>query len=81
MGFYGKLPDCTCLDAEVWEIYRGLKVIVDRGIGNVEIKTDSEMAVQLVKESTSPHSPHKNVVALWLEVEVLSGMLFMKAIE
>ncbi|KAL7247703.1 hypothetical protein ACSBR2_002588 [Camellia fascicularis] len=49
-GYYGYLGNCTSLKAELWSIYRGLTIMMQKGVSNVEIETDSQMAKKLIKE-------------------------------
>jgi ribonuclease HI len=50
MCFYGKLrDDCSILQAELWAIYKGLKIIQSRDLSEVEIESDSKAAISLIK--------------------------------
>lgn len=62
MGFYGKLPNCASLEAELWGIYRGLKAISDRDLKHVEIETDSKIAMQLVRDGPSRRSRYADLI-------------------
>lgn len=52
LGFYGKLDAESSTAAEIWSIYRGLTIILEKGLVNVEIESDSLVAVNLVNEGT-----------------------------
>ncbi|KAH7838285.1 hypothetical protein Vadar_024516 [Vaccinium darrowii] len=55
-GFYGRLPDCSSLNAELWSIYyHGLKIVLGHEMFDVEIESDSEIAIKMVKDSPLPN--------------------------
>ncbi|GMP39345.1 hypothetical protein CsSME_00010214 [Camellia sinensis var. sinensis] len=39
-GFYGKMQMGTNLEAELWALYKGLTILLQKGINNVLIETD-----------------------------------------
>lgn len=50
MGFFGKLT-CDCsLEAELWGIYRGMTIILEKSLMNVTIESDALLAVNLITE-------------------------------
>lgn len=50
MGFYvDKLTSRSSLESELWAIYRGLTIVMEKGILNVKIESDSlDHAVNLI---------------------------------
>ncbi|GFS35862.1 hypothetical protein Acr_00g0042560 [Actinidia rufa] len=63
MGFYGRLQDCASLEAELWGIYRGLKLIFGKDLKHVEIETDSEVAMKLLRDGPFRcGTPHRNLI-------------------
>lgn len=48
-GYFGKLKECTSLEAELWGIYRGLTIILEKGYVDWMIETDSTEAVELMQ--------------------------------
>lgn len=55
-GFYGRLENCTSLEAELWAVYKGLTIILQKGFNNVIIETDAEQVVKLFEEG--PREKH-----------------------
>ncbi|CAL5416069.1 unnamed protein product [Camellia sinensis] len=49
-GYYGKLEICTSLEVELWAVYKGLTIILQRGFNQVILETDAEQVVQLLSE-------------------------------
>ncbi|CAL5338789.1 unnamed protein product [Camellia sinensis] len=47
-GFYGYLGSCTSLEAELWSIYRGLTIIIQKGLASIQIETDSKQVMELI---------------------------------
>lgn len=37
LGYYGKLTSGSSLESELWVIYRGLTIILEKGIQDVKI--------------------------------------------
>ena len=58
MGYYGRLPDGTSLEAELWGILRCLKVIAGQELRNVNVESDLEVAVKLIKDGPPQNFPH-----------------------
>lgn len=58
LGFYGRLDDCTSLEAELWGIFRGLELVQSQGMDALEIESDSTTAIALISEEAPDHSPH-----------------------
>jgi len=53
MGFYGRLKDCSSVEAELLAIHKGLQFIQACDFGKVfEIESDCEPAVNLIKGKT-----------------------------
>ncbi|CAL5419769.1 unnamed protein product [Camellia sinensis] len=61
-GYYGKLHSGTSLEAELWAIYKGLTVILQKGMNNVTIETECEQAMKLLKEEPNAKCPFKGLV-------------------
>ena len=51
-GYYGKLRDISSLEAEVWGIYKGLAIILEKGLNGIEVEIDSEEAMKLIQEDS-----------------------------
>ena len=52
-GFYCRLPGVSAIEAGLWEIYRGLTIILEDGLkalNQVEMETDSQTAVEIIQE-------------------------------
>lgn len=50
MGFFGKLNCESSLEAELWGIYKGLQIILEKSLRNVQIESDAMLAVNLIKD-------------------------------
>lgn len=68
LGYYGKLNCNSRLETELWGIYRGLTIMLEKGYSNVQIESDSLMAVQLINEGATGYNLHH---ALALDSNVL----------
>lgn len=67
-GYYGKLNCNSSLETELWGIYKGLTIMLEKGYNNIDIESDSLMAIQLINEiATRDHPRH----ALALDSNVL----------
>lgn len=62
IGFYGRLEDCSSLEAELWGIFRGLEMVKSQNMEAVEIDSDSATAIDLIKGEVPYHSPHKVLI-------------------
>ncbi|GMP89357.1 hypothetical protein CsSME_00040977 [Camellia sinensis var. sinensis] len=56
-GYYGRLQDGTSLENELWAIYKGLIVLLQRGMNKVIIETDA-----LLEEETETNLPYKGLI-------------------
>ncbi|KAF5934299.1 hypothetical protein HYC85_030470 [Camellia sinensis] len=61
-GYYGRLQPGTSLEAELWALYKGLTVILQKGMNNVIVESDAMQVVQLMNEETKDNCPFKNLV-------------------
>ncbi|CAL5370879.1 unnamed protein product [Camellia sinensis] len=61
-GYFGKLEECTSLEAELWGIYRGLTIILEKGYVDVMIETDSTKAVELMQTKPAVNGALRSVV-------------------
>jgi ribonuclease HI len=50
VGFAKALGDTTTYMAELWGIYEGLKLAKHRGTTRIEVRTDSQVIAQSLKE-------------------------------
>ncbi|KAG5549055.1 hypothetical protein RHGRI_014428 [Rhododendron griersonianum] len=57
LGFYGKLNAESSTTVEIWSIYRGLTIILEKGLVNVDIESDSLVVVNLVNEGNPGNHP------------------------
>ncbi|KAH7859313.1 hypothetical protein Vadar_034482 [Vaccinium darrowii] len=62
LGYCGKLIWETSLAAELWAIYRGLTIILEKNMPNVTIESDSLMAVNLIKTDVEGCHPQSNMI-------------------
>ncbi|CAL5413457.1 unnamed protein product [Camellia sinensis] len=62
-GFYGKLENCTSLEAELWAVYKGLTIILQKGFHKVIIETDATEVVKLLEEGPGKHHLLRGLVA------------------
>jgi len=58
LGFYGRLEDCSSLEAELWGIFRGLELVQSQSMEALEVDSDSTTAITMINEGDSAHSPH-----------------------
>lgn len=61
-GYHGYLGNCTSLEAELWDIYRGLTIIMQKGLSSIEIETDSQTAMELVRDGAAGNSPYQAII-------------------
>ncbi|XP_058185614.1 uncharacterized protein LOC131302837 [Rhododendron vialii] len=79
LGFYGKAESSSSLEAEIWALYRGLQIILDKGMSNVKIESDSSVAVQYLQQGTPPDNATSGAgvvgeqikarVAMWIKAK------------
>lgn len=62
LGYYGKMLAASSLEAEIWSIYRGLTIILEKGLTNIQIESDSEIAVILFNEGATTNHPQSNLL-------------------
>lgn len=62
-GFSCKLGNCSILLAELWAVFYGLKLGVDRGFRLVIVETDSLTAKNLIVKGCSSQHPCYNLIA------------------
>lgn len=62
IGYYGKMLTSSSLETEIWSIYRGLTIILEKGWTNVRIESDSQTAVTLFTEETNANHPQSNIL-------------------
>ena len=63
LGFQGKLKDSTSLQAELWAIYKGLKIIQSKNLKKVIMETDSLEALNLITTWLEDLHPERNIIA------------------
>ncbi|GMP98855.1 hypothetical protein CsSME_00046579 [Camellia sinensis var. sinensis] len=61
-GYRGYLGNCTSLKAELWGLYRGLTIIMQKGMANIEIEIDSQLAMKLTKDGVESTSPYRALI-------------------
>lgn len=49
-GYFGKLDSCSSLEVEMWGLYRGLTIVLEKGLHEVIIEIDSSLAENLLIE-------------------------------
>ncbi|KAL7258907.1 hypothetical protein ACSBR1_004922 [Camellia fascicularis] len=52
----------TSLEAELWAVYRGLTIMLEKGLKDICIETDSVQIVKLIQEASSQHSQHRAMI-------------------
>lgn len=62
LGYYGKMRARSSLETEVWSIYRGLTIILEKGLSNIQIESDSQTSVLLINEGANTNHPQSNIV-------------------
>lgn len=62
LGFYGRMMASSSLETELWGIYRGLTIILEKGLYNVQLESDSQTAVILINEGANTTHPHNNII-------------------
>ncbi|CAL5357903.1 unnamed protein product [Camellia sinensis] len=58
-GYHGKLEKATSMQAELWAVYRGLTTMLEKGMKDICIETDSKQVVKLIKDSPSQHFQYR----------------------
>lgn len=48
LGYYGKLTCDSSLEAEIWGIYRGLTIILEKGLTNIRTELNQNLLLRLV---------------------------------
>lgn len=62
LGYYGKMAARSSLETEIWSIYRGLTIILEKGLSNVQIESDSQTAVILFNDGATANHPQSNII-------------------
>ncbi|KAI8554787.1 hypothetical protein RHMOL_Rhmol05G0124000 [Rhododendron molle] len=62
LGFYGKMIAESSTEAEIWSIYRGLTIILEKGLANVDIESDSLIAVNIINAGTPGNHPQSIII-------------------
>ncbi|KAG5529761.1 hypothetical protein RHGRI_030220 [Rhododendron griersonianum] len=62
LGFYGKMIAESSTEAEIWSIYRGLTIILEKGLANVDIESDSLVAVNIINAGTPGNHPQSTII-------------------
>lgn len=62
LGYYGKMVAQSSLATEIWSIYRGLTIILGKGLNNIYIETDSQTAVILFNDGANLNHPQSNII-------------------
>ncbi|CAL1380493.1 unnamed protein product [Linum trigynum] len=57
-GFVSNLGSCSATLAELWAIYHGLRLVWNKGYKTIIIESDSQLAIQLVKNRSDPLHPY-----------------------
>jgi len=61
-GLYSKLNCNSSLETELWNIYRGLTIMLENGYSNIHIELDSLMAVQLINKEVAGDNANQALV-------------------
>ncbi|KAI8538402.1 hypothetical protein RHMOL_Rhmol09G0100000 [Rhododendron molle] len=62
LGFYGTMKAESSTEAEIWSIYRGLTIILERGLANVDIESDSPVAVNIINAGNPGNHPQSIII-------------------
>lgn len=62
LGFYGKREYSSSLETEIWGIYRGLTIMLEKGYNNICIESDSLDAVQLINDGPNEEHPQTELI-------------------
>lgn len=65
--------DCTSLEAELWDIFYGLKIILRYDMKGDQMVSDSHVAVSLIKKRTSSEFPSQDGVEECMNTLASSG--------
>ena len=57
-----KASTAGSIEAEVWVIYRGLTIILEDGLNQVEIDIDSEITMDIIRDGPHEIAPFRNLV-------------------
>lgn len=49
-GYFRKLDSCSSLEAKMWGLYRGLTIVLEKGLHEVIIETDLSLTENLLTE-------------------------------
>ncbi|CAL5347381.1 unnamed protein product [Camellia sinensis] len=61
-GYYGRLDSGTSLEAELWALYKGLAVMLQKDMHEVIIETDAKQVVQLMEDVIDDKFPFKGLL-------------------
>ncbi|KAF5932569.1 hypothetical protein HYC85_028740 [Camellia sinensis] len=61
-GYFGKLTNCTCIEVEIWALYRGLTIAFEKGYKDLSIESDSQYAIDMLKGNIEVFSPLRSLV-------------------
>ncbi|XP_028052246.1 uncharacterized protein LOC114256764 [Camellia sinensis] len=56
-----RIDSCTSLETELWEVYKGLTIILQKGFNNVIVGTDAQEVVKLLEEGLGDKHPYKGL--------------------
>lgn len=62
LGYPGKMVASSSLETEIWNIYRGLTIILEEGFSNVQVESDSQVAVLLFNDGAPVNHPQSNLI-------------------
>lgn len=52
----------SSMKTEIWGIYRGLTIILDKWMSNIQIKSDSETVLLLFNDGAIANHPQSNII-------------------
>ncbi|CAL5436955.1 unnamed protein product [Camellia sinensis] len=61
-GYYGRMESCTSLETELWAVYKGLTIVLQKGFTNVIVETDAQEVVKLLVEGPAEKHPYRGLV-------------------
>ncbi|CAL5382343.1 unnamed protein product [Camellia sinensis] len=61
-GYFSKLTNCTCIEAEIWALYRGLAIAFEKSYKDLSIETDSQYAIDMLKGNIEVTFPLRSLV-------------------
>ena len=69
LGFSGFCDITSCLAAELYAIFHGLRIAYDAGHKNIILESDSMMALDLIMSDVQSHHPHAPLISQIVQLQ------------